>query len=58
MAAALARNVWREDEAGPAAHRLSRITFAQAEYLQSQDFAKLLAGQASFLAPEAIPDAA
>jgi cytochrome b pre-mRNA-processing protein 3 len=58
MAAALARNVWREDEAGPAAHRLSRIAFAQAEHLQSQGFAKLLAGQASFLAPEAIPDAA
>ncbi len=58
MPAALARNVWREDEAGPAAHRLSRIAFAQADHLQSQGFAKLLAGQASFLAPEAIPDAA
>ena len=58
MAAALARNVWREDEAGPAAERLARIAFAQAENLQSQDFAQLLAGQASFVAPEAIPDAA
>jgi cytochrome b pre-mRNA-processing protein 3 len=58
MAAALARNVWREDEAGPAAHRLARISFAQAEHLQSQDFATLLAGEAKFLAPEGIPDAA
>jgi hypothetical protein len=58
MAAALARNVWREDEAGPAAERLACIAFAQAENLQSQDFAQLLAGQANFLAPEAIPDAA
>ncbi|MFN7308297.1 MAG: ubiquinol-cytochrome C chaperone family protein [Alphaproteobacteria bacterium] len=58
MAAALARNVWREDEAGPVAHRLARIAFAQAEHLQSQGFPQLLAGQAQFLAPEAIPDAA
>jgi cytochrome b pre-mRNA-processing protein 3 len=58
MAAALSRNVWREEEAGPAAQRLARIAFAQAEALQSQDFAQLLAGQAQFLAPEAIGDAA
>lgn len=58
MAAALARNVWREDEATPAAHRLALIAFAQAEYLQSQGFPQLLAGEARFLAPEAIPDAA
>ena len=58
MAAALARNVWREDEAGPAAERLARIAFAQAENLQSQDIAQLLAGQASCVAPEASPDAA
>jgi cytochrome b pre-mRNA-processing protein 3 len=58
MAAALARNVWRAEEAGPAALRLARIAFAQAEALQAQDFARLLAGQAQFLAPEAIVDAA
>jgi cytochrome b pre-mRNA-processing protein 3 len=58
MAAALSRNVWREEEAGPAAERLARIALAQADYLQSQDFARLLAGQAQFLAPEAIGDAA
>jgi cytochrome b pre-mRNA-processing protein 3 len=57
MAAALARNVWRMDEAGPAAQRLARIAFAQAEALQTQDFERLLAGQAQFLAPEAIGDA-
>jgi hypothetical protein len=58
MAAALARNVWRQEEAGPAALRLARIAFAQADYLQTQDFARLLAGEAQFLAPEAIGDAA
>jgi len=58
LATALARNVWRENAPSPAAHRLARIAFAQDENLQSQIFAQLLAGQASFLAPEAIPDAA
>jgi hypothetical protein len=58
MAAALARNVWRTEEPGPAAERLARIAFAQAEALQAQDFARLLAGKAQFLAPEAIGDAA
>ena len=58
MATALARNVWREEDASPAARRLARIVFAQAEALQSQDFAQLLAGQAGFLAPESIADAA
>ncbi|MCE2919117.1 MAG: ubiquinol-cytochrome C chaperone family protein [Alphaproteobacteria bacterium] len=58
MADALARNVWREEEAGPTALRLARIAFAQADYLQTQDFARLLAGEAQFLAPEAIGDAA
>jgi hypothetical protein len=37
---------------------LARIAFAQAEALQAQDFASLLKGQAPFLAPEAIGDAA
>jgi hypothetical protein len=54
----LARNVWRSEEAGPSAQRLARIAFAQAEALQAQDFAKLISGQADFLAPEAIGDAA
>jgi cytochrome b pre-mRNA-processing protein 3 len=58
MAAALARNVWRAEEAGPAALRLALITFAQAEALQAQDFAKLMSGQTQFLAPEAIGNAA
>jgi cytochrome b pre-mRNA-processing protein 3 len=58
MASALARNVWRSEEAGPSAQRLARIAFAQAEALQAQDFAKLISGQADFLAPEAIGDAA
>jgi cytochrome b pre-mRNA-processing protein 3 len=58
MAAALSRNVWRAEEAGPNAQRLARIALAQADYLQFQDFAKLISGQAQFLAPEAIGDAA
>jgi cytochrome b pre-mRNA-processing protein 3 len=58
MAVALARNVWRAEEAGPNAQRLARIALAQADYLQTQDFAKLISGQAQFLAPEAIGDAA
>jgi cytochrome b pre-mRNA-processing protein 3 len=58
MALALARNVWRAEAATPAAVRLARIAFAQAEMLQSQGFAALMAGQADFLAPDSIPDAA
>lgn len=58
LAAALARNVWRVDDISAPAQRLARIAFAQAQALQSQDFAKLLGGEAGFLAPEAIPDAA
>lgn len=58
MAISLARNVWREEGAIPAAERLARISFAQAENLQSQIFTKLLAGEVRFFAPDAIPDAA
>jgi hypothetical protein len=58
MATALARNVWRTEEAAPAAGRLARIAFAQAEALQSQDFGMLISGQAQFLAPEAMGNAA
>ena len=58
MATALARNVWREDEPGPSATRLARIAFAQAENLQTQSFAQLLAGKVDFLAAEGIGDAA
>lgn len=58
LALALARNVWRAEAATPVADRLARIAFAQAEMLQSQSFAELLAGQARFMAPEATPDAA
>jgi len=58
MAIALARNVWREDAASPAAQRLARIASAQAKHLQSQEFATLLAGQVQFLAPDALGHAA
>ena len=57
MATALARNVWREDEPGPSATCLARIAFAQAENLQAQGFAQLVAGEARFLVPESIGDA-
>jgi cytochrome b pre-mRNA-processing protein 3 len=58
MATSLARNVWRAEAATEAAERLARISFAQAEKLQSQGFAQLLAGKVDFLAAEGIGDAA
>ena len=58
MATALARNVWREDQVTEAAAQLARISFAQAEHLQSQSFTQLLAGEAQFLPPDGIAHAA
>jgi hypothetical protein len=58
MATSLARNVWRAEAATEGAERLARISFAQAEKLQSQGFAQLLAGKVDFLAAEGIGNAA
>lgn len=51
LAAALARNVWRDPAALAPASRLAAIVMAQARHLAVQDDSSLERGQAAFLAP-------
>ena len=54
LAAALARNVWRDPKALEPAARLAAIALAQDRHLAAQDGPSLERGQAVFLAPEAL----
>jgi cytochrome b pre-mRNA-processing protein 3 len=53
LALALARNAWRQEETPPGATVLAAHLAAQRRHLAAQPFASLLAGQASFLPPDA-----
>lgn len=54
LAAALARNVWRDPSRLPPASRLAAIVLAQARHLAAQDDFSLAHGHVEFLAPEAL----
>ena len=59
LAAALQRNVWREEgEPGPAAHRLAAHALRTAAALEAQPLPDLLRGKVRFPAPEETADAA
>jgi cytochrome b pre-mRNA-processing protein 3 len=54
LAEALGRNVWRAEEPPEGAVRLAAAVQAQRAHLATQDFAALVAGRVSFLAPDAV----
>ncbi len=54
LAAALARNVWRDPAAILPATRLAAIVLAQDRHLATQDERTLVQGRAEFLAPDSV----